>query len=449
MEASQNRTVWVRHLPLYGSGAPGIALALEPVRVDIPRPDLAQRRRRRQLAWSGAGATLLALLTVGLSRLEPAAPTVDRDTVFIDTVRRGEMLRQVRGPGTLVPEEIIWLAAVVEARVDRIVERPGARVEPESVVLELSNPEVERDALEAESRLRAAEADQQDLAARLESERLGLESELAGVESDHEAAVMEAEAQEELARQGLVPEIDRRRAALRRDQLARRRELERQRVAKTHESIGAQLAAGLARVDQARILADLRRRQVASLEVRAGIAGVLQQIEVEAGERVQAGANLARVARPERLMAELRIPESQAKDVALGQEAQVDTRNGVVAGRVRRIDPSVQNGTVTVEVELTGEPPPGARPDLSVDGTILLERLDDALFVARPAYGQAGGTISLFKMDPAGRSATRTVVHLGRGSVSTIEVVEGLSEGDRVILSETSNWDGFDRIQLD
>jgi HlyD family secretion protein len=386
---------------------------------------------------------------VGLSRLEPAAPSVERDSVFIDTVRRGEMLRQVRGPGTLVPEELIWLAAGVEARVDRIVERPGARVEPDSVVLELSNPEVERDALEAESRLRAAEADQQDLAARLESQQLGLESTLATVEADHEAAVMEAEAQEELSREGLVPEIDRRRATLRRDQLARRLELERQRAAKTQESTGAQLAAGRARVEQARLLAELRRRQAASLVVRAGISGVLQQIEAEAGERVQAGTNLARVARPDRLMAELRIPETQAKDVAIGQAAQIDTRNGVAAGQVRRIDPSVQNGTVTVEVELTGELPPGARPDLSVDGTILIERLENALFVARPAYGQAGGTISLFKLDPTGRSATRALVRLGRGSVSTIEVVEGLEEGDRVILSDSSNWDGFDRIQLE
>lgn len=417
--------------------------------MDFHRPDLAQRRRRLRFIWGGVGVALVALVSVGLSRLEPAAPSVERESVFIDTVRRGEMLRQVRGPGTLVPEEIVWLAAGVEARVDRIVERPGARVEPESVVLELSNPEVERDALEAETLLRAAEADQQDLAARLESQQLGLESTLATVEADYETAVIEAEAQEELSAEGLVPEIDRRRAILRRDQLARRLELERQRAAKTQESTGAQLAAGRARVEQARLLAELRRRQVASLEVRAGISGVLQQIEAEAGERVQAGTNLARVARPDRLMAELRIPETQAKDVAIGQTAQIDTRNGVAEGRVRRIDPSVQNGTVTVEVELVGELPPGARPDLSVDGTILIERLDDALFVARPAYGQAGGTLSLFKLDPTGRSATRTRVRLGRGSVSTVEIVEGLEEGDRVILSESSNWDGFDRIQLE
>lgn len=417
--------------------------------MDIHRPELARRKRRRRIGWAVASVAALALVTVGLSRLEPASPSVDRESVFVDTVRRGEMLRQVRGPGVLVPEEIVWVAAVVDARVDRIVERPGARVEPGTLVLELSNPEVERDALEAETNLKAAEADLQDLAARLESERLSLESSLAAIESDHQSAELDAEAQEELAAEGLVPEIERRRAELRRDQLAHRLEIEHRRVAKTVESNEAQLAASRARVEQARLLAELRRRQAESLDVVAGIGGVLQQIEVEVGERVQAGANLARVARPDHLMAELRIPETQAKDVALDQTVSVDTRNGVVPGRVRRIDPAVQNGTVTVEVELTGELPAGARPDLSVDGTILIERLDDALFVGRPAYGQADSTITLFKLAPDGESATRTTVRLGRASVNTIEVVEGLEEGDRVILSDAGAWDGFDRIRLD
>ncbi|MEZ5333165.1 MAG: HlyD family efflux transporter periplasmic adaptor subunit [Thermoanaerobaculia bacterium] len=417
--------------------------------MDIHRPELAQRKRRRRIGWAAAGVAALALVTIGLSRLEPAAPTVERESVFVDTVRRGEMLRQVRGPGVLVPEEIVWVAAVVDARVDRIVERPGARVEPDTVVLELSNPEVERDALEAETNLRAAEADLQDLAARLESERLSLESSLAAIESDHQSAQLDAEAQEQLAAEGLVPEIERRRAELRRDQLAHRLEIETQRVAKTGESNEAQLAAERARVEQARLLAELRRRQAESLDVVAGIGGVLQQIEVEVGERVQSGANLARVARPDHLMAELRIPETQAKDVALDQRVDVDTRNGVVPGRVRRIDPAVQNGTVTVEIELTGALPSGARPDLSVDGTILIERLEDALYVGRPAYGQADSTITLFKLSPDGETATRTTVRLGRASVNTIEIVEGLEEGDRVILSDAGAWDGFDRIRLD
>ncbi|MGH9379782.1 MAG: efflux RND transporter periplasmic adaptor subunit [Thermoanaerobaculia bacterium] len=416
--------------------------------MDVVNPALGRAKRRRRLILSGAAVGVVALVTVALSRLEPAAPSVDQRSLFLDTVRRGEMVRQVRGPGTLVPVEIRWIAAPVAGRVDRIPALAGERVTAETALLELSNPEVEQSALEAEAGLAEAEADYARLAAQLDAEQLTLASLAAEVESEAEQARLQVEADRRLAAEGLVPDLTRRLSETRAAELAGRAELERQRVAKGAESAKAQLAAERARLEQARAMAALRREQLAGLAVRAGIDGVLQEVAVEVGQRVTDGATLARVARPERLKAELRIPETQAKDVALGQSVEVDTRNGVVSGRVARIDPAVQEGTVTVDVELTGELPAGARPDLSVDGTIQIERLEDVLYVGRPAYGQAESTITLFRIEPDGKHALRVPVRLGKASVNTIEITEGLAEGDRVILSDTSTWDGHDRLRI-
>lgn len=417
--------------------------------MDIANPARGRAKRRRRLVLSGAAVGVVALVTVALSQLEPAAPSVDQRSLFIDTVRRGEMVRQVRGPGTLVPVEIRWIAAPVVGRVDRIPALPGERVTAETVLLELSNPEVEQSALEAEAGLAEAEADYARLAAQLDSEQLTLEAQAAALESEAEQARLQVEADRRLADEGLVPDLTRQLSETRATELAGRAELERQRVAKGGESAEAQLAAERARLEQARAMAALRREQLAGLEVRAGIDGVLQEVAVEVGQRVTAGATLARVAQPERLKAELRIPETQAKDVALGQAVEVDTRNGVVAGRVVRIDPAVQEGTVTVDVKLTGKLPAGARPDLSVDGTIRIERLTDVLYVGRPAYGQAESTITLFRLEPGGEHAVRVPVRLGKASVNTIEIAKGLAEGNRVILSDTSAWDGHDRLRID
>jgi HlyD family secretion protein len=418
--------------------------------MDIERPaaDRARRKRRRIAYWT-AGLAALLVTTLGLSRLKPAAPSVERSTVWTDTVKRGRMVRQVRGLGTLVPEEIRWIPALTEARVERIVVYPGTEVTADTVILELSNPELELQAREAESELRAAEAEYTELRIRLESQRLDQEAIAAQVEAEYEQAKMRWVADEELAREGLVANLNLRLSQVAAEELAKRNDLEQRRLAIAGESIEAQLAAHRARVEQSRALARLRRSQVEALDLRAGIDGVLQVVPVEVGQRVTPGTNLARVARPDRLKAEVRIAETQAKDVQIGQPVSVDTRNGVISGSVSRIDPSVQNGTVTVDVALEGPLPKGARPDLTVDGTIELERLEDVLYVGRPAQGQGDSVVGLFRLVPGSDEAARTRVALGRASVSTIEVLEGLEEGDEVILSDTSAWDAYDRIRLD
>jgi HlyD family secretion protein len=388
-------------------------------------------------------------VTLGLSRLKPAAPSVERSTVWTDTVKRGLMVRQVRGLGTLVPEEIRWIPALTEARVERIVVHPGTTVAADTVILELSNPELELLAQEAESELRAAEAEYTELRVRLESQRLDQEATAARVQAEFQQAKLRKAADEELAEQGLIADINLQISRVAAEELAKRNELEQKRLAIAGESVEAQLAAHRARVEQSRALARLRRSQVEALHLRAGIEGVLQQVPVEVGERVTPGTNLARVARPDRLKAEVRIAETQAKDVQIGQSVSVDTRNGVIDGKVSRIDPAVQNGTVTVDVTLEGPLPKGARPDLTVDGTIELERLEDVLYVGRPAQGQGDSVVGLFRLVPDTDEALRTRVALGRASVSTIEVLEGLTEGDEVILSDTSSWDAYDRIRLD
>jgi len=416
--------------------------------MDIARPSQAREKRIRRIVYGAAGFVAVLLITLGLSRLKPAAPGVERATLLIDTVKRGPLLRQVRGLGTLVPEEIRWIPAATEGRVERIVVLPGTAVKADTVILELSNPETELQALDAESQLRQAEAQHTELKVRLESQRLDQQAAAARVQADYHQARLQADADAQLAKEGIVADITVEKSKVAADELANRQRIEQQRLAISGESVDAQLAVQKAQVEQRRALARLRRSQFQALRVRAGIAGVLQQVPVEVGQRVGPGTNLARVAQPARLKAVVKVAETQARDVQIGQSATVDTRNGVIPARVARIDPAVQNGTVTVDLSLDGPLPKGARPDLSVDGTIELEHLDDVLFVGRPAQGQAESLVGLFRLDEGGKEASRVKVKLGRSSVSAVEIVEGLRAGDQVVLSDTSAWDAFDRIRL-
>ena len=418
--------------------------------MDIARPAIiARQRRTRRITYGAAAAVAVLLITLGLSRLKPAAPSVDRGTLVIDTVKRGGMLRQVRGLGTLVPEELRWIPAATEGRVERIVVQPGSTVSPDTIILELSNPELEMQALDAESQLRAAEAQHAELKVRLESQHLDQEAAAASVQADYAQARMRADTDQQLAEQGLVADLNRKLSRVAADQLENRNRIEQRRLAIAGDSIKAQLAGQQAQVEQKRVLARLRRNQVKAQAVRAGIGGMLQQVPVEVGQRVAPGTILAKVAEQNRLKAVIKVAETQAKDIQIGQPASIDTRNGVVDGRVSRVDPAAQNGTVTVDVALTSELPKGARPDLSVDGTVELERLENILYVGRPAQGGQGpGPVGLFKLEEGGSTATRVTVRLGRASVSTVEVVGGLKEGDQVILSDTSAYDAVDRIRL-
>lgn len=416
--------------------------------MDIPRPNAAKEKRKKRIIYSAIAAIALVGITVALSRLKPAAPTVERNLVWIDTVKRGPMVRQVRGLGTLVPEEIRWIAARTQGRVDKIVLRPGAVVEPGSLILELTNPDVESAAANAESQLLAAEAQLANLRVQLESQLLQAEATASRAKSNLETARLQAQVREELFRDGLVSEVELRlfRATAAEAQVGH--DIEQKRYAFARESIAPQLAVQEAEVSRLRSLAKLRQDELEALRVRSSMTGVLSALPVEVGAQVQPGTNLARVADPTRLKAEVRIAETQAKDIAIGQVSMIDTRNGVVEGRVARIDPAVQNGTVLVDVHIPGELPRGARPDLSVDGTIELERLDDVVYVGRPAFGQERSTVGIFRLDPTGNDAVRTQVQLGRSSVNTIEIVNGLQPGDRVILSDMSQWDANDRIRL-
>lgn len=400
------------------------------------------------MIYGAIGVAAVLLVTLGLSRLRSAAPGVERATVWVDTVKRGPMLRQVRGLGTLVPEQIRWIPATNEARVERIVVQPGTAVKADSVILELSNPELELQALEAASQLRAAEAQYIELKVRLQSQRLDQEAAAARIRADYHEAKLRADADTELAKEGLIADLTLKVSKVKADELANRNGIEQKRLEISDESVTAQLAVQEAAVEQQRALVRLRRSQVDALRLKAGIDGVLQVVPVEVGQRVTPGTNLARVAEPRKLKAVIRVAETQAKDVQIGQAASIDTRNGIVAGRVIRVDPSSQNGTVGVDLAIEGALPKGARPDLSVDGTIELERLENVLFVGRPAQGQPESLVGLFRLDPGSAEANRVKVKLGRASVNTVEIVEGLKEGDQVILSDTSAWDSHDRIRL-
>lgn len=416
--------------------------------MDIARPDHARKVRRKRILYAVLVVIGVVALSVAVMSLEPAAPSVDAASLWIDTVQRGEMVREVRGPGTLVPEEIRWIPALTEGRVDRILVDPGERVTPDTVILELSDPSVEQAFENAKLQLLAAEADHQNLIVQLQSDLLNQQASCAQVAADYQEAILEAEANEQLAKDDLIPSIDLKRSKIRAEQLANRNRIEELRLAKTQESHDAQLGAEHARLEQARAMFNLRKRERESLKVRSTIGGVLQQVPVEEGQQVSPGTNLARVAQPEILKAELRIAETQARDLLPGLRAKIDTRNGVIEGVVTRVDPAAQEGTVLVDVELPRELPKGARPQLSVDGTIELERLENVLYVGRTAYGQANSTIGLFKLINDGTEAVRVQVQLGRSSVSTFEIVAGLEEGEQIIRSDTSAWDDYDRLRL-
>ena len=419
--------------------------------MDIKREGVAQQRRKRHIMYGVAGAIVIVFVTVGLSRLEPAAPSVDDATVWKGVVERGSMVRNVRGSGNLVPDEnsIRWISSETSGQVERILMKAGAMVRVNTVILEMSNPQARQDLFDAESTWRQTEAQLAALRVQLRSQLMQQEGQAAQVESDALTAKLRWERDEELAKSGLVSDLDLRISRARAETLGKRNEIEKKRLDIASENIEAQLDAQRAQVAQRRGLYNLRLRQVNSLRVRAGIAGILQEVPVEVGQQVAPGTNLARVvAEDARLKAEINVAATQARDVAIGQRAEIDTRNGVVEGVVSRIDPAVQNGLVTVDVDLIGELPPGARVALNVDGTIELERLEDILYVGRPAFGQEKSTVGLFRMEADGVHYSRTQVKLGRSSVTHMEVIEGLLEGDKVILSDTSQWDAFDRIRL-
>jgi HlyD family secretion protein len=416
--------------------------------MDVARVGVVEKKRRNRWIYAGAGAVAIIVVSVVIAGLEPAAPSVDRDTLWIGTVERGEMLRQVRGHGALVPEAIRWIPAPSTGRVEEIAVRPGAVVDPEDVLVVLSNPVVEQAALDSKSALKRAEAELESMRVNLLSQELNLQAGAAAVEASYVQASLEAEANKELAAKGLVSSIQVRAAEAVATSLATRREIEAKRLEMAAQANAAQLEAKKAEVEQQRALYELREEQRQSLRVTAGLAGVVQEVPVEIGQQVTIGLNLARVADPSRLQAELRVPATQAKDLRLGQSVRVDTRNGIVAGTLIRIDPAVRDGSVAVDIRIDGPLPEGARPDLSVDGTIEIERLADVLYVGRPVHAQEDATIGLFLLETDGKHASRATVQLGRSSVSTVEVVQGLKEGDEVVLSDTSRWDDYDRIRI-
>lgn len=407
-----------------------------------PRP-----KRGRYIAIAG-GLVAVVGVSVALTKLEPAAPSVERSTLWIDTVRRGTMVRQVRAPGTLVPEHVRIITALTAGRVEQKVANVGQPVQPNTVLLEMSNPDVQLQALEADRALAAAEANLVNLRASLQTQRMQQQSTVASIASQYNAAKRNLDVYEALDKKGMSSGNE---VATARDQmreLETRRKLEQDRLSLLERTVGEQLKLEEANVQRQRGVAQFQHDRVNAMHVTAGEPGILQDMTLELGQWVQAGAPLARVMQPGKLKAVLRVPETQAKDVVLGQSVSVDTRNGLVTGRVIRVDPGATNGTVTVEVGLDGQLPKGARADISVDGTIEIERLPNVVYVGRPAYGQAESTVGLFKLSPDGKTAQRVQVKLGHGSVNTVEVLQGLVPGDKVIISDVSQWDSQDRLRI-
>ncbi len=417
--------------------------------MDIPRESAKRQRRIRRIIYSALGLLALASVTLGLSRLKPAAPSVDKATLWPDTVKRGPMLLEVRGLGSLVPEEILVIPAPTDGRVARRLLLPGSQVTADTVIMELTNPEQEQTTLDAEWQLKAAEAQYNSTKAQLDSTLLDQKAKAATVQSEYTEAQLNADRDVELAKRGLGSELNAKVTRAKAEASATSNEIEKQRLAVSAASAKAQLEEQRAKVEQLRALYELKKSQLASLHVRAGAEGVLQELSVEVGQRLAAGAPLAKVVQPTRLKAQLKIPETQAKDVQIGLRASVNTRNGLIPGHVMRVDPSVVEGSVTVDVKLDAALPKGARPDLSVEGTIEIENLADVVYVGRPAFGQPNSTVGIFKIDPDGKGATRVQVKLGRASVNSVEILSGLQPGDKVILSDMSQWDAFNRIRLD
>jgi HlyD family secretion protein len=419
--------------------------------MDIARPEFRKQKRRRQIIWSAVGLVCLSVVTVAVMRLKPAAPEVERSTVWTDTVKRGSMLRQVHGLGSLIPSQefIRQIPAETEATVVRIRMLPGSQVKADTILLDMSNPQVEQAAIDANLQLKAAEAELQSLRVTLQSNLMTQKADAATVNADYTQAKLQADTDKALFDLGVISGLAYKSSKSKSDELTTRNDIEVERLVIAQKAIESQISEQQAKVDQIRALAELKQEQLDALKVRAGIEGVLVDLPLQVGQHVLPGTMLAKVVQPNHLMAELKIPETQARDVQIGEPGLIDTHNGTVNGNVMRVDPAVQNGTVTVDVKLTGELPQGARPDLSVDGTIDLERLDNVLYVGRPAFGQENSTISLFRLDPDGRGAVRVPVKVGRASVNSIEVLEGLHEGDTVILSDMSREDNTDRIRLD
>ena len=418
--------------------------------MDIPRTGA---RRRKIIRWTAFTAVVVAVLLAGfltIPRLKPAAPGVDMSTLWPDTVKRGPMLREVRGLGTLVPEESMLIPATTDGRVQRILIRPGTPVKADSVVMILTSQELDTALLSAEYTLKAAEADYENLKVTLEKSKIDMQATAAQVGADYNTATLKANRDAALAKEGLFSEVDAKISTVTAEELKGRYELEKQRLAINAQAEEAQLAAQKVKVEQLRADYNLKKSQVDQLRVRAGVEGMLQQLPtpVEEGQKVTAGTPLAQVSQPSKLKAELKIAETQVKDISIGQSASIDTRNGLIEGHVSRIDPSILNGTVTVDVSLKGPLPSAARPDLSVDGTIQLEKLDDVVYVGRPVFGQQDAVVQLFRVEPDGKYANKVKVAFGKSSVNTIEVKDGLQVGDKVILSDMSAYDGYDRIRL-
>jgi HlyD family secretion protein len=416
--------------------------------MDIKREGVARRKMIRRVLY--LTVTLGAVAAVGwrINQLKPAAPTVERAAVWIDAVKRGPMLREVRGLGTLVPEDILWIPAAFDSQVSKILAQSGDDVTPDKVLLVLTNPDMELAATDLEWQVKQAEANYADLKVRLQSQTFDQQSVVAGAQSDLKQAALTRDKQEQLGKMELAADIDVKLAIAKWEQTDSKYKMEKQKLDIMKESIDAQLDAQKVQIEKLRAALQLKKQQVAELTVRAGIAGRMQEMTLQVGQRVRPGDVLAKVAQPWKLMARLQIAETQAKDILLGQKAEIDTRNGVIAGRVSRIDASIVNGTRTVDCRLTGALPKGAVPDLSVDGTIEIERLADVVYIGRPVFGQPNSQVSLFKLEPDGQGASRVVVKLGRSSVNTIEVVDGLKVGDQVILSDMSAQDQNPRIRL-
>jgi HlyD family secretion protein len=417
--------------------------------MDIARPDFARKKKIRLIIYTAAALVVLPVITIGVSRLKPAAPVVERSTIWLDTVKRGEMLREVRGLGTLVPVDIRWIPAQTSARVDKIVLQSGATVKRDSVILELSDAQLQHDEIDAEYAFKAAQADLANLKVQLANNLMTQKSAAADIESQYQQANLQADVDRQLFEQQLQSEVISKKSTVAAQQLAIKEQLVQEQLKIAGDAAKAQIAAQEAHLEQQRVLYELKKQQVDSLRVRAGLAGVLSAVSVEVGQQVAPGTNLVRVADTSRLKATIQIQETQAKDVAIGQKATIDTHNGTANGRITRVDAAVVNGTVAVDVSFDGPQPPDARPDLSVDGTIELERLPNILYIGRPVQGQQKSTVGLFKMLDGGKEAVRVSVELGRSSVTTIEVLRGLQEGNQVILSDMSVWDAYDRVRLE
>ena len=422
--------------------------------MDIARPDLKQKKQRRLVIWAGAAAVVVAIAVVAVARLKPAAPTVDRSTIWTDTVKRGPMIRQVRAStGSLVPREdsIELIPAQTEATVVRIRVLPGAEVTPDTILLDMADPTLEQQVLNAQLALKAAQADYKSLQATLQSTLMDKKTAAAEVNSNYSQDQLQAQTDKALFDLGVISGLAYTKSKNTADQLTTQHQLSQEQLDVNQKAIEVQLASAQTKVDQAKALLDLYQKQSQALEVRAGKSGTLAPLvtPLQVGEHVTAGTSVAEVIQRDKLKAALKVAETQARDIQIGQPASIDTHNGVIPGRVTRIDPAVQNGTVTVDVELLGTLPEGARPDLTVDGSIDLERMKDVLYVGKPALGNDNSTLSLFKVDPDGKGATRVPVKVGRSSVNEIQVLDGLKEGDTVILSDMSRYDNVDRVRLE